>query len=298
MKIWLSKNSEVSVGDQLVEQIALGIASHDLKVGEKLPSTREIARRFQIHPNTVIAAYRRLAADGLVEFKKGSGVYVSTVNSGGKVRGLDQMMDRFLREAASSGYAMTEIAERLQQRLHAKKPSRFLLVESDIELQKILIAEMELATGCSVEGISFEDFSDARLYPDLQIAAMFDEKEKIEDLLPTGRNCIFLRANSVPASMSGRQRPSNNDLIAVISGWKRFLALAKLFLLAANIEADTIIIRSTDSPDWQNGVQSAALVICDSLTAKRFPEDSRVQIFPLIADSSLADLISINSGEL
>ena len=293
MKLWLSKNSEVSVSDQLVEQITLGIASQDLKTGEKLPSTSEIARRFQIHQNTVIAAYGRLAAHGLVEFKKGSGVYVSRVeNDDGKSHGLEPIIDRFLLEAAASGYTLPEVSQRLQQRLHAKKPTRVLLVESDIELQKILLAEIESATGCSVEGISFEDFSAVPEHDDLQITAMFDEKEKLGNILPPGRNCIFLRANSVPALLTGRERPSDSDLIAVVSGWERFLTLAKLFLLAANIEADTIITRSPDSPDWLDGLQIASLIICDSLTAKQFPSDSRIRVFPLIAEASLAELLS------
>ncbi len=292
MKIWLSKNSEVSVSDQLVEQVTLGVASQDLQIGEKLPSTREIARRFHIHQNTVIAAYRRLAEAGLVEFKKGSGVYViRTKKYNGKPNGLEPIIDRFLSEAVNSGYTLTEIMDQLQHRIHAAKPTQFLLVEPDVELRKILLEEIERATGCSVDGVSFEDFAVLRKDHELQVTA-FTQKEKVANACPSGRNCIFLWPNSVPASMSGRSRPSNSDLIAIISGWEKFLALAKLFLLAANIESDTIITRSPDSPDWTNGLQAASLIICDSLTAKHFPDDDRVRIFPLISDDSLAELRS------
>ena len=45
MRIWISKNSEVPIREQLVTQIVLGIVSNDLKVTERLPSTRELARR-------------------------------------------------------------------------------------------------------------------------------------------------------------------------------------------------------------------------------------------------------------
>ncbi len=295
MKLWLSKNSEVSVSEQLVEQITLGIASHDLKIGEKLPSTSEIARRFQIHQNTVIAAYRRLAAHGLVEFKKGSGVYVrNDIIKADDAKGLGQIVDRFLKEASGSGHSLAEIEQHLQARFTVKKPIRFLLVESDIELQKILLVEIESATGCIVNGISFEDFSVETDDDNLQIIAMFDKKEKIGNVLSPGRNCIFLQANSVPASLSGRPRPLNSDLIAVVSSWKRFLALAKLFLLAAKIDADAIITRSPHSSDWRNGLDSASLIICDSLTAKYFLDDDRTRLFPLIADASLAELHSIN----
>src|SRR6188474_402296 len=76
MKLWLSKNSDVPLHEQLVTQIILGIVSNDLKVKQRLPSTRDLARRYSIHANTVSAAYRELARRGWVEFRKGSGVYV------------------------------------------------------------------------------------------------------------------------------------------------------------------------------------------------------------------------------
>lgn len=281
----------MSVSEQLVEQITLGIVSQDLTTGEKLPSSREIARRFQIHQNTVIAAYRRLAGQGLVEFKKGSGVYVGVSSkNNSKPNTLGSIIDRFILEASTAGFTLSEISGHLQPRLIAKKPVSFLLVESNIEVQKILLEEIESATECLTEGISFEDFSVYSRHGDCQILAMYGEKHKIENVLPTDQHCIYLRANSVPASMSGRPRPLNNDLTAVVSGWERFITLAKLFLLAAAIDADTIITRSPDIPNWRNGLQNASLIICDSLTAKQFPNDSRIRIFPLISDASLREL--------
>src|SRR5215210_1893201 len=76
MRLWLAENSEVPLREQLATQIMLGITSGDLASGERLPSTRELARRFSIHSNTVSAAYRELAQRGWVEFRRGSGVYV------------------------------------------------------------------------------------------------------------------------------------------------------------------------------------------------------------------------------
>ncbi len=111
MKIWLSKNSEVSVREQLVAQISLGIVSRDLCAGEKLPGTRELARRFEIHSNTVSAAYRELAEQNLVEFKKGSGVYVREKTPVAKESQteLDGMIARFVSEARAHGFSVDEI---------------------------------------------------------------------------------------------------------------------------------------------------------------------------------------------
>ena len=292
MKIWLSKNSEVSVGDQLVEQITLGVASHDLEVGEKLPSTRELARRFGIHQNTVIAAYRRLAETGLVEFKKGSGVYVTAAKKvDPNSRTLASIVDRLLAEAESAGYTFTKVLEELNSRIHPAKPNRFLLVESDVELRKILLAEIESATGCQAAGVAFEKFSAPGEDDNLQVTA-FTQKEAVSKICHPARKSIFLWPNSVPTSMSANTRPSDRDLIAVVSGWEKFLDLAKLFLLAANIDPDTIITRTPDSPDWTSGLQSASLIICDSFASKHFHDDERLRVFPLISDTSLSELRS------
>jgi len=291
MKIWLSKNSEVSVREQIIAQISLGILSRDLEAGEKLPSTREIARRFQIHQNTVSSAYRELAEQGLVKFKRGSGVYVRENELiATDASALDQIITRFFQEAAAHGFSLNELKARLQSRLAAKSPTHFLVIESSLELRKILMEEIRQATGQQVGGISFEKFGNGDPDYDAQIVAMASEAEKLQKILPSGKSCIILKANSVPDSMAGKARPSSDDLIAAVSGWEKFLELAKMFLLAARIEPETLLLRSTNHTDWKNGLQTVSLIICDSATAKELPDDKRIRIFRLIADSSLDEL--------
>jgi len=76
MRLWLNRTGEVSLREQLTTQVRLCILSRELRPGERLPSTRELARRFGIHANTASAAYRELEQDGWLEFRHGSGVYV------------------------------------------------------------------------------------------------------------------------------------------------------------------------------------------------------------------------------
>jgi GntR family transcriptional regulator len=68
MRLWVSKSSEVPIRVQLEAQIILGILSNDLKAGQRLPSTRELARRHKIHANTVSTVYRQLATKGWVDY--------------------------------------------------------------------------------------------------------------------------------------------------------------------------------------------------------------------------------------
>jgi GntR family transcriptional regulator len=62
MQFWFARGSDVSIREQLVTQVVLGILSDDLAPGQRLPSTRELARRFHLHPNTISAGYRQLPA--------------------------------------------------------------------------------------------------------------------------------------------------------------------------------------------------------------------------------------------
>jgi len=52
------------------------LASRVLLPGERLPSIRQMAERLKVAKNTIVEAYDRLAADGVITAKRGSGFYV------------------------------------------------------------------------------------------------------------------------------------------------------------------------------------------------------------------------------
>src|SRR5690349_13556201 len=163
MRLWLSKNSEVPIREQLITQITLGIVSNDLKAKQRLPSTRDLARRYSVHANTVSAAYRELARRGWVEFRKGSGVYVRPQNVeklDGKLA-LDQVIGRFLRSTRAQGYSLAEIQNAFRRSFALQAPDHFLLIEPDKELGEILGAEITQVTGCKVVTSSPDDMTNS-----------------------------------------------------------------------------------------------------------------------------------------
>ena len=111
MKIWLTKNNGVPVREQIVTQVRLAIASGELRPGQKLPSTREIARRFGVHSNTVSAAYSELADAGDVFHKHGSGIFVR--DDGEKERSLETLVNSVLAEAAALGFTRQDVIDHL-----------------------------------------------------------------------------------------------------------------------------------------------------------------------------------------
>ena len=293
VKIWISKNSEVPVSDQLVAQITLGIASGDLKYGEKLPSTREIARRCGVHANTVGAVYRKLADQNLLEFRQGSGFYVAE-SAGKRIEGsrrLDELIENFWEAARALGFSDEEVRKRLKKPRVTKPTDRVILIESDQGLRDILVHELSMSS-LPVQAASFEAFSSGQLQKARLLTAMFDEKPKIDPVLNDGQRCVYLKGRSVSAAMAGEKRPSPTDLIAVVSGWAGFLTFARIMLLAANIDPGNLIVRSTSDDDWQRAIRPASLIISDSLTTTYLNERDGVRSFRLISDESLAELRS------
>ncbi len=72
----LDHASNVPLQDQLCERISLAIAAGRVQTGIRLPSCRALAEQMGVARNTVIAAYQRLIADGLVMATPRSGYFV------------------------------------------------------------------------------------------------------------------------------------------------------------------------------------------------------------------------------
>jgi DNA-binding transcriptional regulator YhcF (GntR family) len=295
MRLWLSKNSEVPLREQLVTQVVLGVVSGDLEPGQRLPSTRELARRFRIHSNTVSAAYRELAERGWVEFRKGSGIYVRTGAPEALSRtglDLDELIAAFLNLARGRGFTLAEIRARVRHWLELQAPDHFLVVESDEELRRILMAEIEEATGWRVEGASHADcLSDSSLLTGAAVAALYGQAERVGASLPPGKTFIPLHSRSVPESLQGEDpRPAPDALISVVSRWPEFLHWARVILVAAGIDPQALNFRNAGEEGWEKGLRSSTFVITDALTVKRLPQGCRPRLFRIIADSSLNQL--------
>jgi len=76
--------------DRLVELILDGV----LLEGEPLPSVRQISSEQRINPITVSKAFQLMVDDGLVEKRRGRGMYVVT---GAKTKLVDLEREKFLK---------------------------------------------------------------------------------------------------------------------------------------------------------------------------------------------------------
>src|ERR1700723_689044 len=106
LAIPLSKN-----GEPLFRQVYLGLRQAILvgnfPVGDRLPSTRDLAEQLDISRTVVLLAYDQLLAEGFVEGRGGSGTYVSARLKGNAARreakSAKPRLSRFGAAAAASG---------------------------------------------------------------------------------------------------------------------------------------------------------------------------------------------------
>ncbi len=77
--MWLSvdKIGDTSLTKQVYQQIRSQILNGEIKSGEKLPATRELASQINVSRNVIIEAYDLLIAEGFLESTPGSGTYVA-----------------------------------------------------------------------------------------------------------------------------------------------------------------------------------------------------------------------------
>lgn len=80
---------------QLKERVIAMMLEGQLKPGDALPSVRQVAADYQLNPITVSRAYQELADEGVVEKRRGLGMFV-TGEATNKL--LDSERQRFLQE--------------------------------------------------------------------------------------------------------------------------------------------------------------------------------------------------------
>ena len=76
MIIEIDNHSGVPIYTQIIEQIKQYILSGNLKEGTQLENVRSLASRLLVNPMTISKAYNQLERDGLIERRRGIGMFV------------------------------------------------------------------------------------------------------------------------------------------------------------------------------------------------------------------------------
>src|SRR6201991_1900893 len=102
----LDERSGVSPYQQIVQQVRNALRLGLLRVGDRLPTVKEVVGQLAINPNTVLKAYRELEHEGLVAARPGVGTFVTrtladdTLKAHGPLRA---DLERWLAKARRAG---------------------------------------------------------------------------------------------------------------------------------------------------------------------------------------------------
>jgi DNA-binding transcriptional regulator YhcF (GntR family) len=294
VRLWFSPASEVPMYRQLATQVQLAILSGDLKAGERLPSTRELARRFSIHPNTVSAGYRQLARDGWVEYRHGSGVYVQSDMMPAQTpeQVLDQHIVAFFKAVRELRLPAVAIRQRVAEWIAAPPPDHFVLIDPDAEAREILLTEIRNLTTWPAAALTLAEAAK----PDALLAAIPlcrpSKSKMVRAVLPAGLELIPLQIRSANRWLDPELPSLKGKLIGVVSAWLDFREIARTMLAAAGVDPDLLVVRNPRRLRWQRGLEQTGAVICDAHVAatRQLPRGPRVFPFSLLADSFQSEL--------
>lgn len=118
--------------EQIVRGLREAIARGKVRVGDRLPSVRQLAGDLAVNLNTVARAYRRLEEEGLLRVRHGQGAVVASDQVAAPdrreaVASLDRALDGALSEARLHGLADADLrraADRALRRIETAREVR------------------------------------------------------------------------------------------------------------------------------------------------------------------------------
>ncbi len=118
-KISLDFRSDEALYLQIARQVQQMVAGGELKLGDQLPTVRELATELRINFNTVGRAYHVLDETRLISTQRGRGTYIweqpteETMNKL-KKKSLQELARHYLKEAGQLGFSDDEALEELK----------------------------------------------------------------------------------------------------------------------------------------------------------------------------------------
>ena len=97
------------------------LATGRLRIGDQLPTVRQLAVELRINANTVAKVYAELERSGVVETRRGVGTFVSArpaeaASRKDRDRHLREWVDHFITETHTRGFAIDDVIEHLQSK--------------------------------------------------------------------------------------------------------------------------------------------------------------------------------------
>jgi DNA-binding transcriptional regulator YhcF (GntR family) len=215
--IKLDKLSSVPLYIQLKKQIMYLIKEDTLKVGNKMPTERELSESLKVSRNTISSAYNELEQEGVLRSYQGRGTFVAEDTNSWKIQNVKEKITKFIdlafEEAVETGIKSDEFLEivtrRVKEKTNMMKRINAVYVECNIEQAKMFSEQLMESTDMNVIPLTINDLKDG--------------SQKVKDII---ENCqvIIATFNHV------------NEVISITSGFGK-----EVIGLAINVDLETIV---------------------------------------------------------
>ena len=106
---------------QLTRAIQFAIGIGKLRIGDQLPTVRQMAVDLRVNANTVARVYAELERSGIVETRRGVGTFVCARHFEARQKRqheqeLQDLADRVVAETAALGFSLDDLIDHLQSK--------------------------------------------------------------------------------------------------------------------------------------------------------------------------------------
>ncbi len=109
------------ISKQIVDGLRMKIVTGELPPGAKIPSVRGLAMQLTINTNTVARAYAKLTEEGLIEARKGLGLFVcqprQVLSIDEREKRLDEEVDKFIHEVIGLNFEPEVVVDKVSNKL-------------------------------------------------------------------------------------------------------------------------------------------------------------------------------------
>lgn len=295
MKIVVNRGSPVPPRSQIAIQVEVGIVTGQLEPGRKLPSIRELARRAKVHANTVAAAYAELTERGLVESRRGSGLFVSRRGPSPPTEAceLDDLIASFLEMARSRGYSIAEIRQAIQSWLQQQPADHVLVVEPAPDIRAILRDELAGTLPCRVEAVDLAALDEPGILEASLVVCSFYHTVAIHERIGVTHPMVTINLNPGNTELEQLRKLPPGEMLGIVSSSPILLTTVTSVISA--LRGDDILVRPvplSDEAEWKLVARTADAVICDSVAGARVKPfvRKRLRIIRLVPEETLAQL--------
>ena len=127
MLLQIDHHSGQPIYRQIIDQIRRQVLAGQLPEGHQLVSVRDLAAQLNVNPMTVSKAYSLLEMEGLLERRRGVGLFVARLRKNQKSRTKTQLLEQILNRAVATAVQQViseDEVHMLTKRLFEKYDSR------------------------------------------------------------------------------------------------------------------------------------------------------------------------------